>query len=341
MRVVLHDEIFAEGASAVTDLVRLFACGWRGPHALETDPPTLIEPGQFIHYPPMLNSWLRCQSSSLQSECETALALGPIRIAEQMPVRSIHVVLNAQTKEGSTPALSVPAAVRFLTLPLLLKVENKINDRRFIIATAPSEWKTKIEEFEQERWLRFDHGGGGDLHTQLEHLAQDSDECMRTFVVADSDALRRGLPSAQAKALKSKCDQLGIPIHLLYRRAIENYIPLPLLRAWAYRHGDPAEQHKRQRLVDALSQLLEEQRHHYFMKQGFAGEAKRNDLAKNQADLFQGLPPDVYDALAHGFGNQICELFDSTLYQHKESWFLQDDTQGEIVPFLNNLLRYI
>lgn len=338
MRVILHDEIFSQPASG-SDLVSLFGFGWKLRHAIETSPPSWIEPGYAPCLPPNLATWLNRQDAQIRRECETAIERGPVILAQEQPSKAIHVVDTGEPDWSQpAPALPVALAVKCLAMPLAIKVENIQTDRLFLLAVAPPEWRTQIDLYEACGWLAFEHGGGSDMQSQIDVIRTNPEAAFRTFVFIDSDSLRPGTMSAPARALVKKCARAKIPIHVLGRRAIENYIPLQLLSAWAQSPRAPAERHPRIMRAVALSALTNDQRHHYFMKGGFHGEANRVDL-KEQGTLYHGLGQDVRDPLEAGFGLSIANLFDRTAFRHRDRWFQSDDIHDEIAPFLTNLLQ--
>lgn len=124
---------------------------------------------------------------------------------------------------------------------------------------------------------------------------------LRTSVLFDSDALRPGVPSGESEAKSRACE--GLHHHQLEARSIENYLPLDALSRWA------AGRSSREALLSAFLLLSPDQRYHYNMKAGFAGDRPR---AAEAGRLYDNVPARVRDALAEGFGKDIATLFART-----------------------------
>jgi hypothetical protein len=119
-----------------------------------------------------------------------------------------------------------------------------------------------------------------------------------------------------------------VPLRVLERRAIENYLPLPALKKWAYRRKGTTHDERKLRsgFVEAMAPLDAQRpprarfslRHHYHLERGFAA-------AKTE------IPPD-YDAfrgdtrLAEGLGRHVKEIWASTRRnQHADADWLEDE----------------
>jgi hypothetical protein len=84
------------------------------------------------------------------------------------------------------------------------------------------------------------------------------------FVVLDSDARFPGHVTTESGSLMRLCRARGVPIVLLAKRAIENYISDQRLQEYAAAHPDV------QPAVDFVLALRTEQRDHFPIKDGIA-----------------------------------------------------------------------
>ena len=159
----------------------------------------------------------------------------------------------------------------------------------------------------------------------------DPVRALRMWLLFDSDAMRPRRPSEASSELAHACERRGLPYHQLARRAIENYIPLPALRKW---HRRPEQK----RRVRALGKLTPEQRHHYNMKHGFAGDVTR---ASEAGDLYDDLNADVRSALEHGIGKDIAELFGQEGFPMEAWWFHADGQSSETARMVGMLLSLV
>jgi hypothetical protein len=118
---------------------------------------------------------------------------------------------------------------------------------------------------------------------------------------------------------------LGVHLHVLRRRAIENYLPIAALDRWARGHDG------HERAVAALSRLTDAQRHHFNMKEGFDRDAPH---AARTGGLYDAVPPRVRERLRSGFGSDIAKLFmRSVKVEDADS-----DARSEVNAFLTEVL---
>ncbi len=147
------------------------------------------------------------------------------------------------------------------------------------------------------------------MRRQLEELLTQPDNRrvnLRTAAIFDSDARQPGVASREgSNLLASICAEL-VHFHQLRRRAIENYLTRNALQGWAY--GSSSQRRLRGKLYSAFVELSAEQRNHFNMKRGFAGDLSNAEAA---GSLYSQLTPQLRRNLEHGFGTDIEELFSS------------------------------
>ena len=201
--------------------------------------------------------------------------------------------------------LSLPDALVFLRLAFRVLLEDETRDGNFVLAVAKPEWRNRLLDMKAKGWLRYEHGGG--ITRMLETVRQcigDLLSRMTIWVLFDSDSLAPHRPSQQAMDLINICTR-GINYHCLERRAVENYIPLLALGHWAEQKRQ-FEAHTRR--FHAFRRMEESSRFHYNLKRGFQGDSARHDL-KNVGGLYASLSNQDIQALHHGFGDHIADLF--------------------------------
>lgn len=296
MRAVLHPTLFASPASGALDLLTLFRHGLTGRHRIDAD-----------RGHPDVVAWLLRQDAQTREECELVLDDCAAREARE-PARVIVHVEVRDRSQWIPPRLVLSDAVRLLDRQFVVLLEDSITDRAFLLCVASKEERKHLERLERREHLRFDQGGG--LGSMKRRVVQDqrrdaTTASHTTWLLFDSDALRPREPSQDSERLRAECLAASVPCHQLQRRSIESYLPLPALRTWADRGGAQAADARR--AVRAFVRLTEDQRAHFNMKTGFEGDAKRRDVTAG--DLYQGLADDARRHLAHGFGENIAELF--------------------------------
>ncbi|WP_265595996.1 hypothetical protein [Verrucomicrobium sp. BvORR106] len=275
-----------------------------------------------------VTKWLTTLNPILKEECQLTLASS----LEDEALRPSSVQISAVFGQVSlwslsTPLVKVSDVLTFLARPFRILVENRRNDRAFLLSFAKPWMREKIVNFESQGWLIFDHCGGlGEMLNSLRDMRERAIEQLRTYVVFDHDGLRRARPS-QSSTLVSEACQPHILFHRLERRMIENYMPRELLGIWANKE-------KKAELVAAFLSLNEEQRHFYNFKGGLHSDARRTD--DPEANTFSGLDSTRTNQLRNGFGRGIVDLFRQESYWD-ETWFADEDCASEISSMMNIL----
>jgi hypothetical protein len=317
--VFLADAVFASSQAGLA-LLSVFHLAYEGWHRVQIDPPH-----QAFH------GWLERQDEITRSEVELAVEIGEERdVLEIPPDLSIRIGdVGAPDWAADPPRLPLKEALRLLSKPLRLVVENRHNDGAFLRAVGLLPWRRRLQQALDKGWIEVEHGGGSDTRTRLQ--AADREEALRLWALFDSDAREPGRPSPVSEALSETCRRKGISHHRLARRAIENYLPVKALQAWA--HGSAGNlRASRRRTADAFASMAPGQRHHYNMKHGFQGDQKSTipplyATFKDHRDLQQG------------FGRDIASLFQQQLFAIREEWLVKDGQQPETVSMLQSILR--
>lgn len=241
----------------------------------------------------------------------------------------------AQADWSSTPPrLPIETALRFLRKPLRLLVENRQNDGAFLRRVVPEPWRRKLLRSLDNGWVEIGHGGGSDMRSQI--LASTQDEALRLWALFDSDAREPGRPSPASEELRGVCLEKQVPHHRLQRRAIENYLPVRALEAWAYL-GKGNVRAQRRRAVAAFASMPEAHRHHYNMKGGF--ERDRRDPSAGIPELYGELAD--HKDLQSGFANDIAVLFQERDFPIREEWLAKDGHQEETLDMVQSIFRHL
>ncbi|WP_299179446.1 hypothetical protein [uncultured Chryseobacterium sp.] len=136
----------------------------------------------------------------------------------------------------------VSQAIKFFSRPVSLLLENGRNDAYFLKAIfkyfdKDVVGKKRLSEFAKYGYLNFDNAGGWtNINNVIEgqkesleefcaEIGRDPIDFIRCFVLLDSD--RECIePILEAKIrLKEKLENMGIEVHILNKRAMENYMP--------------------------------------------------------------------------------------------------------------------
>lgn len=216
MLVELDAELLAPGTGAKPhpddDLVVLAICalGLDGRHrvvALERDrwrewaesfPPQLADALQLV--------WDHGEHAETVAQSAISVRVRPERVCSYL---------------GSSLALDPPTALALLGRPLRVLLENGRNDRRFLLAFARGDQRTRLEKAERQGWIAFETAGGiselkaraeavdvalRGLSQDLRASGRDGDkeaclELLRMMMISDSDTRAPDEPSAEARAI--------------------------------------------------------------------------------------------------------------------------------------------
>lgn len=238
------------------------------------------------------------------------------------------VLIDRETREGGEVDFQARLtrahpldALRFLTSPFLVIVENEWYDGGFLL------WMAKALNFQQfisayrNRLFQFRHAGGkGELSRSSEVMSNGvwprSDgaysQALRLWngVMLDNDSEYPGHdPNG---IIRDSCSPHSAWVRQLSCRSIENFIPKSSMLKFL-----PAGEE--QTRVHAYFRMTEKQRQHYNMKRGFRfpgntvptkteymASMSVNPAAKQ---LYQSVPNEDWRLLSPGFGGSLSKIY--------------------------------
>jgi hypothetical protein len=320
MRVVIDELVFADKKINQSDLHALLRLGFQNKHYIQID---YNNDGLSS-----FESWINRLDPALKEEYQLGLDSGLEEDA-----------INPAFYELKISASNLQEYLKLLEGKFKIVLENRENDKNFLLAVATGNKKAALQKVIDKHFIEFENGGGVDgIKTYIEaECAKYPLQKMRMWAMFDSDMLYPDKPSKQSEKVRIRCCDLDVAHHQLQRRAIENYLPIPLLEALT-EHKKNRDEYKRK--VRAFGKFSLEQRICFNMRDGFKGDANRNN-GDSADDLYEGLNAKTKENLNNGFGNDISELFDSTKYSHQESWFIDDQLSEEIKPMLDKLFSLL
>lgn len=160
----------------------------------------------------------------------------------------------------------------------------------------------------------MEHCGGNDhLEKRAKEARKHAGTRMRHSAIFDGDGMRPGSPSAKSRGIRDLCYP-EVHHHQLERRAIENYLPRAALERWVKLTQGQARR-ERAAQVAALFALSADQRAHYNMKEGFAGDIPN---ARRAGDLFNGLSAETLRLLNEGLDKKIAKLYQDGAVRYHE-----------------------
>lgn len=313
MRVTIEPALFEDSRRSF-DVTRLLCAAVGRPHQL------LIGPAGRAR--PVFERWLTGQGADIQAPLRALLdrSLDPdlTRAPPDVWIRVTETEEERVDVSGRKATATLQRAIKLIESPLHLVLENGVNDAAFLRKAAPpGELRDWLEHALGEKWIDPVNGGGSFLGKTL--ASYSPWQRLRCWAMCDAETW---LPSTflltehdQVRKFRKEADRAPrVPLRVLERRAIENYLPLPALKRWAYDRSGTRQEERRNRtcFVEALVPLDSRRppharfplRHHYHFERGF-GAAKEE------------IPPDYRDFasdpfLAKGLGDPVKRIWAST-----------------------------
>lgn len=294
MRVELDVALFS-GLGNALDLHAIAWTAFQGRHRV------IISDDQDARF----RTWLGGLSHQERDEWELVLSDAYSLESREPAERTVLVLPIPQSQWDTTPPrLSLNDAATFVQRPFLALLEDGTSDRSFLRAVATSAERSFFDRMETVGGLLFESAGGiSSLTRRVNNL--DAPTKHRIWALFDSDALQPNAPSGQSEQAVQACIAASIPHHRLQRRSIENYLPLGPLQMWANASGSTRQD--RLRKVRALGRLSDQQRAHWSMKGGIAGDENRQ--GDSAGALFESVTDADKATLRTGFGDHVWEIF--------------------------------
>lgn len=239
MKIVLDHRLFlSEEPTWVADLTELLLAANRSPHQL------VLEGGQRGQR--AFAGWVTNHHPSLQTSFMDIVARGRspryLRKPPAITVRVSNDIDEVIDEHGKSASARSSRAKALVQEPLKLWLENDESDAAFLRTIAPvGAFRDWLEHARDEEWIAFRHGSGSDLQNKLKAL--DPWERLRSWAMCDADTWEPDQRSSAVTTLEKVCGSHPakardvcaptVPLRVLRRRAIENYLPMRALHHWA------------------------------------------------------------------------------------------------------------
>ena len=237
------------------------------------------------------------------------------RLAYEKPIEDI-IVVNQDADETSKKYLLKNAMI-YLTQPVSIILENSHYDKFFLDALFKNfvNRSRKINRAVKGYYLEFVNAGG---KNNIPHLINDyikkyepltnSLYYLRSCVIIDSDKQYPTMITPNQNIVKV-CNDNNIPIHVLHKREVENYLPIEF--------ADPADGNLTNYYNSYIS-LSEDQKDFIDLKEGFKNKGNLDDFPVQVQELFENLAQGDFERLRDGFKvpglnstQFLCPLFES------------------------------
>lgn len=191
----------------------------------------------------------------------------------------------------------IEEALMFLNQPTYIVIENSLNDSYFLKTIFYYFDDDKIlTEFIKNNWIEFVNAGGwSNINNYIEGKLSSYDTLakkyqkedyayLRCFVMVDSDKTYPSENVTDKEQLKIDLEAKNIKVHILKKRAMENYMPDEVIDSLPSK-GKGFRQFKG--WVETYKRLTPDQKNYLNYKDGFTkGKKSRSDLDINIQNLY-------------------------------------------------------
>lgn len=160
----------------------------------------------------------------------------------------------------------------------------------------------KINHFKENNWLKYQTAGGATgiintLDQKIKHLKNV--KLLKCFVLVDSDLEFPSTNNPKRKGLEDFCVNNKIPIHILEKREIENYLPIDVFESI-----NPQNSFIKTFVSNKLSN---EQRDYIDIENGLVKKRNNwgNDYKKEVLHLFSNLNDNDFENITKGLDSEF------------------------------------
>ena len=193
-------------------------------------------------------------------------------------------------------------AIIFIEEKFELILENDMYDGEFVdcLLREFNEKSKKIIHFKENNWFKYQNAGGATgiintLQQKINHFGNR--KFLKCFVLVDSDLEFPQLENLKRKKLVEFCEENRIPYHILYKREIENYLPLDI-----FNEINPISLFVR----TYIDKLDNNQRDFIDVEKGLRKSMKNMEIDKKEVhDFFSNLIEDDFNNLRNGISSEF------------------------------------
>lgn len=258
-------------------------------------------------------------------------------------IRSGRYIVTNKNKNQSPFRLNIEEAIMFLTQPIYILIENSLNDSYFLKAIFHhfdeklDNDKQVFTEFVKNNWIEFINAGGwGNIKNCVRgkllsynllaaENGKDNSSYFRCFVMVDSDKTYPNETIDDKEKLKKELEVLNIKVHILKKRAMENYMPDEVIDKIPMKKGFK----QFRSWVETYKELNQEQKDYLNYRDGFSkGKTNRVELDINVQNLYPLIQINDIDFVIldeglkqfpSNFKNYFPTLFENNPLVHKRS----------------------
>ncbi|MFK7949197.1 MAG: hypothetical protein AB8G11_16520 [Saprospiraceae bacterium] len=176
-------------------------------------------------------------ASILEMPYYQTISEGNRMVLEAMFNKVINEGLQPQlviSSEDNETYFTIDEAVRVLERPVIIILENSLNDSHFVKAIMRCFNGEVVLEHKRNGWVEFTNAGGVNniinllrgILQNFRALPKNNHTYLRAFILMDSDRKYSSMPLGNGKQNTIRfLDDNNIPYHILEKREMENYLP--------------------------------------------------------------------------------------------------------------------
>lgn len=158
-------------------------------------------------------------------------------------------------KSQKSKEFNLQESIRYFNTPVFLVIENSLNDSYFLRSVfryfdVEYSKQSRLSEFIDNDWIQFVNAGGwANIKNYIEGRkkslekfcslsGRDEFDFIRCFVLMDSDKNYPTEILPDRERLKTELESNGIMVHILNKRAMENYVPDEVIENLPHIHSN-------------------------------------------------------------------------------------------------------
>jgi len=314
MRVELRPSTFSDDVE-LRDVLNLIHCFTSGRHDWVALDPSVID---------IAEDYLQQYLPKAAASCA--------ELAQKGTVAATWAAGSIAVPSISVEESNLADSVHDLCRPAIFVVENENSDPVFVEAVCRAFDDKRILDALEHGWMEYAHGGGSTIESVARSEARRFRAHVRVAALLDSDSQHR-THRTENHVKGARLAELGVAVHVLTLREVENYIPNKVLAATGNR-GKWSESSKR---MTSLKALPLERRGYFDMKRGYV-ESDPSKPQQAQQAWAADLDTKILKDLCGGFGgNVLLELRKFPNLSIRDFESTGEDVRVEIRQFLTTI----
>jgi hypothetical protein len=250
------------------------------------------------------------------------------------------------SEETSDTEFNLEEAKIFFNQPLIIILENNLNDAYFIdqLITVFKKRGKGIRRHKKNNWLKYGNGGGctnitnfieGEMKN-FKDLPKENHKYLKCFVLIDSDKRHPTDVRPERAKLFQYLNEKNIPYHELTKREMENYLPEEIIRTVE----------KNEDFIDAYLSLTPIQKDYFDIENGFE-DKNIDDFDHEIKETYAGLSKEVISVFRkkkmniNNFKTEFPKLFEQATQEQLKKRADNKSNPNELEDILDKITQLL